>query len=93
MPHSWPSMVHLKIFYTYRDGSSTSFVCGGSLIDERTILTASHCVKKIKYKQQGSRSIRGELYLVRAYFGLHSVADLSSGFMVELNKNQIITVI
>jgi len=37
-PGSYPWMAMLKI------KSSVSFICGGSIINNRTVLTAAHCV-------------------------------------------------
>lgn len=43
-PNSWPA----QVFITACMGLSCS-LCGGTLIDPKTILTASHCVKNSSY--------------------------------------------
>jgi len=42
VPNSWPWMVSLR--GRRENGSYTRHFCGGSIIDEKTILTAAHCV-------------------------------------------------
>jgi secreted trypsin-like serine protease len=55
-PNSWPWMVLLLT----RVSNSTS-MCGGSIIDQNTILTAAHCVDRITSISQ-----------INVYVGLHS---------------------
>ena len=39
IPHSWPWQVFVKI-----EGKAGGYDCGGSIISEKWILTAAHCV-------------------------------------------------
>lgn len=36
-----------RIVFKYPDGSPNTYECGGSILDSRTILTASHCLTKL----------------------------------------------
>ena len=38
--HSWPWQVSLRVFYR----GNLAHICGGSLIDNEWVVTASHCV-------------------------------------------------
>ncbi|XP_072442777.1 chymotrypsin-like elastase family member 2A [Chiloscyllium punctatum] len=41
-PHSWPWQVSLQV----AEGDSWLHTCGGSLIDQRWVMTAAHCINK-----------------------------------------------
>jgi secreted trypsin-like serine protease len=60
-PNSWPWMVYLLT----RISNSTS-MCGGSIIDQNTILTAAHCVDMASNSSQ-----------VSVYVGLHDLFKIN----------------
>ncbi len=60
MPNSWPAQAMI-----YGCDSNDCSLCGGTLIDEQTVLTAGHCISK-------SSSVTYDVYL-----GLHDTSTLS----------------
>jgi secreted trypsin-like serine protease len=62
VPNSWPWMVFLKGF---EDNSNERLLCGGTIIDERTIVTAAHCITTPKDPSK-----------IRIFVGLHDASKI-----------------
>ncbi|RNA02524.1 serine protease easter-like [Brachionus plicatilis] len=86
VPHSWPSMVRIVFKYFFTLGGKVrvySAVCGGTLIDNDTIITAGHCFIKyiyienlmIKVVPNKYHSTYGSMYKV--YAGIHDIKEKS----------------
>lgn len=103
MPYSWPSTA--LIYFTYRtsDSISVSYICGGSLIDRLTILTAAHCIIKTIYLQNREiKVVPNEYYptiesMYKVYLGVHDktminfVQNIQPA--IEVKVKQVIIVI
>ncbi|XP_074604412.1 venom protease-like [Brevipalpus obovatus] len=72
--HEYPWMAHLR-FYPNKN-KKRFFYCGGSLIDEKHIMTAAHCL----------HTVNKTLYPfdnVKVYLGLTNLKNLTKPFYVE----------
>ncbi|KAG8452543.1 hypothetical protein GDO86_004361, partial [Hymenochirus boettgeri] len=75
LPGAWPWQVSLQYFRTQ---NGYSHKCGGSLIQNKWVLTAAHCVVE-----------KRDPYYWKAVFGLHSLLTEGSN-VVEVKIKQII---
>lgn len=82
--NSWPSTVYIKITYSYNNTNAVTYVCGGSLIDEYTVITAAHCVESgIELYENGYKYVK--LNFVDVVLGAHAL-DTSSNYTIRANK-------
>lgn len=94
--NSWPSiaLIVFKYKFNYVAGgstytSTTSTICGGTLIDKNTILTTAHCyVTSVSYTYGGSSytyAVRTNSYystiasMYTVYLGLHDKTGIFDG--------------
>lgn len=95
MANSWPSAVYLTLTF---DGYVQvgwrwywvvkTFICGGTLINRNTILSAAHCVfetvevsvNNVKYIVPITNSYSPNLAtMFKAYLGAHNISGILSG--------------
>lgn len=105
--HTWPSMALVIFRYsayidingvTYKISSSS--LCGGTLIDKSTILSAAHCIKSsIDYTHNGNTYTYSLKYnsnypslesMYTIYLGVHDRSDLSASGIVTKSVSKII---
>lgn len=109
MPHSWPFMVLVEINYKFyvKLGNkslidSISYLCGGTLIDRKTVLTAGHCIlesidysgQTIYLKPNRFYPTVGSMYTV--YLGIHNTSEAKSNLKlttgIAINGSRVIRV-
>ncbi|KAJ7317884.1 hypothetical protein JRQ81_004046, partial [Phrynocephalus forsythii] len=78
-PGAWPWQVSLQV---YRFGVGYHHVCGGSLINNNTVLTAAHCIKKWK-NPNFWRVVTGLHHLFK--YQTHTLKYLVQAIMIHSN--------
>ncbi|CAF0932487.1 unnamed protein product [Brachionus calyciflorus] len=96
VPYSWPSMAlvvfRYKFYYTIDNKifqSSKFSICGGTLINHDTVLTAAHClVSEVNYgpvtSQYTQRVVPNKFYpsyesMYTVYLGVHDISSILDG--------------
>ncbi|CAF0998247.1 unnamed protein product, partial [Brachionus calyciflorus] len=90
--HSWPSMAFVKFNYKFNTSTSTrknsveesNSACGGTLLDQTTVITAAHCIPQEVYSYQLSQFIKVEpnsfhktvATAYKIYLGAHDLDDV-----------------
>lgn len=91
-PNGWPSMALIvfryKFYVKYSENyyiASVSYICGGTLIDRNTVLTAGHCyIDTVDYDYQTYKVVPNNFYptiasMYTIYLGIHNKSEAVSG--------------
>ena len=112
--HSWPSIAYVRFFYkaTYFINDynvyitdTFAYLCGGTLIDRKTILTAEHCIVKEVEITYNNKIYYGKVYtnsdyptiasMYTVYLGLQDrtvISNLNISPGVKMSVSQVIEV-
>ena len=84
-PTSIPWQVSLLTMYTGHDDDKV-IVCGGTILDSKTILTAAHCVDKLfGYELKSTEIQAGSTFPYKPYDGLEQTGQVQFDYLMFLN--------
>lgn len=96
MANSWPSIVYLLFSYKYYYSGSwytTSSLCGGTLVNRDTVITAAHCyTKSFQHSTGVTIEVTTNQYhqtiesAYSVYAGLHSSNNLNTGVKMSVKS-------
>lgn len=110
VPHSWPSIVYIEKSYNYdykfpgetMKKHTYTEICGGTLIDRYTVLSAAHCFT-LKIEENGiTIPVKVNKYhktlesVFNLYVGMHDTAPIVDGGKIagkKLTTYKVINVI
>ena len=97
--HSWPSIVNLIFNYTFEyDGNryDTSGMCGGTLVNRNTVITAAHCFQKfIQFPDGTTYNVFPNFYyptiesMYSVYLGTHKLSNIQSSTLKKIKSFRV----